>query len=74
MARAALLGQKYCFLYLGEHMFVKSSNLLVGMLVPKEGNWFPLTGVKSGQVLLSADLLDELGNNHYVWRCPCTNQ
>merc|ERR1712013_309729 len=28
-----------------------------------EGKWFPLSGVKSGQVLLSADLLDALGAN-----------
>ena len=27
----------------------------------QEGKWFPLSGVKSGQVLLSADLLDALG-------------
>merc|ERR1712083_875797 len=26
-----------------------------------EGKWFPLTGVKSGKVLLSADFLDDLG-------------
>merc|ERR1711874_5126 len=26
-----------------------------------EGRWFPLSGVKSGQVLLSADFLDDLG-------------
>ena len=26
-----------------------------------EGRWFPLTGVKSGRVLLSADFLDDLG-------------
>merc|ERR1711881_49413 len=26
-----------------------------------EGNWFPLSGVKSGKVLLSADFLDDLG-------------
>ena len=27
------------------------------------GKWFPLTGVKSGKLLLSADFLDELGRN-----------
>jgi hypothetical protein len=27
----------------------------------EEGRWFPLTGVKSGKVLLSADFLDDLG-------------
>merc|ERR1712106_1045130 len=27
----------------------------------KEGQWFPLKGVKSGKVLLSADFLDDLG-------------
>ena len=29
----------------------------------QEGKWFPLSGVKSGQVLPSADLLDALGYN-----------
>jgi len=29
----------------------------------KEGRWFPLTGVKSGKVLLSADFLDDLGRS-----------
>merc|ERR1719312_1507214 len=29
----------------------------------QEGKWFPLSGVKSGQVLLSSDLLDALGAN-----------
>eukprot|EP00092_Neocalanus_flemingeri_P025254 GFUD01027386.1.p1 GENE.GFUD01027386.1~~GFUD01027386.1.p1 ORF type:complete len:4003 (+),score=946.67 GFUD01027386.1:1015-12009(+) len=29
----------------------------------QEGKWFPLTGVKSGQLLLSADFVDDLGRN-----------
>jgi len=29
----------------------------------QDGKWFPLTGVKSGQILLSADFLDDLGRN-----------
>merc|ERR1719320_1552914 len=29
----------------------------------QEGRWFPLAGVKSGKILLSADFLDDLGRN-----------
>merc|ERR1711915_131913 len=29
----------------------------------QEGRWFPLAGVKSGQVLLSAEFIDKLGRN-----------
>merc|ERR1712173_227319 len=28
-----------------------------------EGKWFPLSGVKTGQILLAADFLDDLGRN-----------